>query len=78
MRHLADLTDDEWEDLMHDVADLVLARHRVIGSVAGDYSLYAALEEERNHALSRAGRGREATRRRTREQAATANRDPHA
>jgi hypothetical protein len=52
-RHVRDVTDDEWFALMNDFADLVLARHRVIGSVAGDYSLYDALDEARDQARRR-------------------------
>ena len=36
----------EWQQLVDDFADLVLRRHGVAGSIAGRYSLYAALEDE--------------------------------
>lgn len=50
-RHLAELTLEEWERLVNDFADLVLAKHNVAGSIAGSYSLYVALEDERERAI---------------------------
>ena len=49
-RHLGELTEDEWMDLLNDFADLVVTRHRISGSIATDYSLYRALEDERERA----------------------------
>jgi hypothetical protein len=56
-RHVAELTHIEWNALMNDFADLVLAKHGVAGSVA-DYSLYRALDTEREHARGQRARQR--------------------
>jgi hypothetical protein len=50
VRRLSEFTNDEWDALRNDFADLVLQRHRVSGSVAGVYSLYTALDDERDRA----------------------------
>lgn len=57
-RSVGALTDDEWLALMNDFADLVLARHRVSGSLAGVYSLYAVLDDEREKAQRPNDQGR--------------------
>lgn len=43
-RHLGDLTNEEFQALVDAVADDVLARFNVAGSIAGAYSIYAALD----------------------------------
>lgn len=48
-RHLGDLSDAEWADLLNDFADLVLHKHGVCGSLA-NYSLWRALDNERDKA----------------------------
>lgn len=48
-RHLANVTDDEWEALLALVVGW-LVRLNISGSIAGDYSLYDALDDERERA----------------------------
>jgi len=48
-RHLKTVTHDEWADLQDRVLDWLDA-HDVAGSIAGEYSLYRALDEEREKA----------------------------
>lgn len=48
-RHLKDVTDPEWERLMHALVAW-LKRENVAGSIAHDYSLYNALDDERSRA----------------------------
>jgi hypothetical protein len=48
-KHLGDVTDKEWEDLMKRLVAW-LTRYRIAGSIAGEYSLYAALDDERRRA----------------------------
>lgn len=50
-RHLGDVPDDEWDDLIDAFADDVLTRYQVSGSRAGSYSLYRALDDERERAM---------------------------
>ncbi len=49
-RHLRDVSDDEWEEL-HAALVEWLVLNRVAGSIAKDYSLYEALDRERERAL---------------------------
>jgi hypothetical protein len=49
-RNLWELSDRDFSALQNDFADLVLRKHRVAGSVAGVYSLYRALQDERDRA----------------------------
>lgn len=55
-RNLWELSDREFAALQNDFADLVLSKHRVAGSVAGVYSLYRALQDERDDARPKATR----------------------
>ena len=48
-KHLQSVTDDEWEDL-HDHVVAWLVRHNVAGSIACEYNLYDALDDEREKA----------------------------
>lgn len=50
-RHVAALTEVEWRALCDDFADLVLTKHGVVGSIGGLYSLYDALDREREKAI---------------------------
>jgi len=52
-RHLGSVTDDEWEDFLDHVVAW-LARHDIAGSIAAQYNLYDALDDEREKA-KRAG-----------------------
>ncbi len=54
-RHLKDVTDEEWAELTEAVLAW-LVRHKVAGSIAHEYSLYNALDDEREKSQFRAGR----------------------
>lgn len=49
-RHVVDVGDQEWDRLLYEFADLLLTKHGIGGSRAGDYSLYEALTNEREKA----------------------------
>ena len=48
-RHLREVSDVEWEALIQALVTW-LQRHKVAGSIAMDYSLYQALDDERDKA----------------------------
>jgi hypothetical protein len=48
-RHLGTVTNGEWDEL-HDVIADWLFQHRIAGSILDDYSLYAAMDAERDQA----------------------------
>jgi len=48
-RHLQTVTDKEWDDLLRRVVEWLKA-YNVAGSIAEDYSIYNALDDERERA----------------------------
>ena len=50
-RHLADATDEEWRELIDELVGW-LQRHNIAGSIAAQYSLYRALDDEREKAVN--------------------------
>jgi hypothetical protein len=50
-RHLGELTDPEWQDVVDAFADDVLSRFNISGSRLRSYSLYKALDVERDRAI---------------------------
>lgn len=62
-RHLGDLTEAEWDELVSAFSDTILARFGVAGSVAKNYNLYEALEMEYDKALEATARKRARRRR---------------